>query len=114
MQETMKATLRTTFKYYGPDKLAASAFTKKRENPEYIVQVLIGLIWLSKGDIIGCEPLAQKLGGFPGDEKSMKKFKEVVELIDKNRQGLKFTKEDVASQVRREKAEGMVSKLPFG
>jgi hypothetical protein len=110
----MKATLKSTFKYYGPDKLAKSAFAKKSENPEYIVQVLTGLIWLSKGDIIGCEPLAQKLGGFPSDEKSMKKFKEVVELIDKNRQGLKFTKEDVEAQQRREKAEGMVSKIPFG
>ena len=71
MQETMKATLKTTFRYYGPEKLAKSAFAKKRENPEYILQVLTGLIWLSKGDIFGCEPLAQNLGGFPGDDKTM-------------------------------------------
>ena len=97
MQETIKATLKTTFKYYGSDNLPESSFANKSKNPEYIAQVLTGLIWLSKGDIIGCEPLAQKLGGFPGDAKSLKKFKDVVELIDNNREGLKFTDEDVDS-----------------
>ena len=113
LQETMNSTLRTTFKYYGSDKLANSPFAKKRENPDYIVQVLTGLICLAKGDLIGCELLAQKLGGFPGDEKGMKKFTEVVELIEKNRMGLKFIKEDVTQRVR-EKADGIVSKMPFG
>jgi hypothetical protein len=59
---------------------------------------LTGLIWLSKGDIIGCEPLAQKLGGFPSDEMSLKKFKDVAELIDNNREGFKFSEEHVESQ----------------
>jgi hypothetical protein len=71
MQETIKTTLKKTFKYYGSEKLMASPFANKCQNLEYIAQVLTGLIWLSKGDIIGCEPLAQKMGGFPGDAKSL-------------------------------------------
>jgi hypothetical protein len=72
MLETIKTTLKKTFKYYGSaDKLAVSPFASKCQNLEYIAQVLTGLIWLSKGDIIGCEPLAQKMGGFPGDAKSL-------------------------------------------
>ena len=71
MQETIKTTLKKTFKYYGSDKLSVSPFANKCQNLEYIAQVLTGLIWLSKGDIIGCEPLAQKMGGFPGDAKSL-------------------------------------------
>jgi len=63
-----------TYKYYGYEHLDKSPFKKSSENPDYILKVLTGLIWLSKGDILGCESLAQKLGGFPSDEKSMKKF----------------------------------------
>lgn len=75
---------------------------------------MTGLIWISKGDIIGCEPLAQKLGGFPGDANSLKQFKEVIELIENNRDGIKFTEEDAESQKRSYKAEGITSMVQYG
>jgi hypothetical protein len=55
MQETITATLKSTFKYLeSSGKLANSPFANLLENQEHIIQVFTGLIWLSKGDIIGC------------------------------------------------------------
>jgi hypothetical protein len=55
MQETITATLKSTFKYLeSSGKLANSPFANLLENQEHISQVFTGLIWLSKGDIIGC------------------------------------------------------------
>ena len=44
----------------------------------------------------------------------MKKFKEVVELVDKNRKGLKFTKEEKKGSKANELVGSMMSKLPIG
>jgi hypothetical protein len=40
------------------------------------------------------------LGGFPGEEKNMNKFKDVVELLGNNILGFKFTEDVVESQQR--------------
>ena len=81
------------------------------ENLEHISQVFTGLIWLSKGDIIGCEPLAQKLGGFPCEEQILDKFKDVAELIGNNILGIKFLEDDVDSKKGPQKDQGIVSKV---
>ena len=112
MQETITATLKSTFKYYeSSGKLANSPFANLLENQEHISQVFTGLIWLSKGDIIGCQPLALMLGGFPGEEKNMNKFKDVVELLGNNILGFKFTEDVVESQQRPQKGGDIVSKV---
>lgn len=72
LEKAVKATL----EYLGdkPDNPLAS----KKDNLKFIVDSVIGLISLTKGDLTGIKPLAIKLGGFPTAIDKLEQFIKVI------------------------------------
>ena len=61
--DLFKGAVNATMEYYG--KRTDHVLGNKKEQINFLVDVVSGLTSLSRGDIKGIKPLALKLGGFP-------------------------------------------------
>ena len=86
--ERLTSAITSLFDYYkkeGEDKL--EKLFKKKENLMFAVDVVQGLISLTKGDMSGIKPLAIKLGGFPED---LEKLDQLVAVFKMGKDGINF------------------------
>lgn len=76
LKEKVQAAVKSALEYY-KDK-PENPFQSRKDSILFVVDIIQGLICLTKGDLLGMRPLALKLGGFPESIEKLEQFYKTI------------------------------------